>query len=74
MGKHIAFSVILNILIFASVMIGYYFFKLGNYLVPIVCLASFGLSVYYKLKHIKIVRVEMQQKAETQVKTKSKIK
>ena len=72
MGKHIAFSVILNVLIFASVMIGYYFFKLDNYLIPIVCLASFGLSVFYKLKHIKIVRTEMQQKAEKLVKQKSK--
>lgn len=72
MGKHIAFSIILNILIFASVMIGYYFFKLDNYLVPIVCLGSFSLSVYYKLKHLKIVRVEMQQKAEQIVKSKNK--
>jgi len=71
-GKHIAFSVILNMLIFASVMIGYYFFKRDNYLIPIVCLASFGLSVFYKLKHIKIVRVEMQQKAEELVKRKNK--
>jgi hypothetical protein len=71
-GKHIAFSVILNMLILASAMIGYYFFKLDNYLIPIVCLASFGLSIYYKLKHIKIVRAEMQQKAEEIVKIKIK--
>lgn len=72
MGKHIAFSVILNILIFASLMVGYYFFKLDNYLIPIVCVAAFGLSVFYKLKHIKIVRTEMQQKAEELVKQKNK--
>jgi hypothetical protein len=71
MGKHIAFSIILNILIFASLLVGYYFFKLENYLIPIVCLASFSLSVYYKLKHLKIVRAEMQQKAEQIVKSKN---
>ncbi len=74
MGKHIIFSVLLNVLIIASVVIGIYGFKLGNYFIPILCAASFGLSLHYKLKHIKIVKTEMQLKAEENVKLKSKKK
>ena len=74
MGKHIIFSVILNVLIIASVAIGYYGFKLGNYFIPILCAAAFGLSVFYKIKHTKVVREEMKLKAEENLKAKSKSK
>lgn len=74
MGKHIAFSVILNVLIIGSIAVGYYGFMMGNYFIPILCAAAFGLSVFYKIKHTKIVREEMKQKAEERVKQKGKKK
>lgn len=74
MGKHIAFSVILNVLIIGSIAVGYYGFKMDNYFIPILCAAAFGLSVFYKIKHTKIVREEMKQKAEENVKQKGKKK
>lgn len=74
MGKHIIFSVILNILIIATVVVGYYGFKAGNLFIPILCAAAFGLSVFYKLKHIKVVREEMKQKANATVAQKGKKK
>ncbi|HEX7365735.1 MAG TPA: DUF6358 family protein [Pelobium sp.] len=75
MVKHVIFSVILNILIIASVAIGYYGYKAGNYyFIPLLCAAAFGLSVYYKIKHIKFVREEMRKKAEANVLAKSKKK
>jgi hypothetical protein len=74
MGKHIIFSVILNILIIASVIIGIYGFKMGNYFIPILCAAAFGLTVFYKFKHIKVVRSEMQIKANEKMRERSKKK
>jgi hypothetical protein len=74
MGKHIIFSVVLNVLIISSVVVGIYGFKMDNYFIPILCAASFGLSVNYKLKHIKTVRTEMQLKAEENLKQKFKKK
>lgn len=71
MVKHIIFSVVLNVLIIASLIIGIYGFKIDNYFIPIVCAASFGLSLHYKLKHVKVVRIEMQLKAEKNLKLKS---
>jgi hypothetical protein len=71
MVKHIIFSVLLNVLIIASLIVGIYGFKMDNYFIPILCAASFGLSLHYKLKHIKIVRAEMQLKAEKNIKLKS---
>ncbi len=44
---------------------------MDNYFIPILCAASFGLSLHYKLKHIKVVRAEMQLKAEKNIKLKS---
>ncbi len=62
-------------MIIASVAIGYYGYKAGNYyFIPLVCAAAFGLSVYYKIKHIKFVREEMRQKAEDNLKASSKKK
>ena len=74
MGKHIIFSVILNVLIIGSAVIGYYGFKAGNYFIPILCAAAFGLTIYYKIKHTKLVREDMRLKAEQNVKAKSKKK
>jgi uncharacterized membrane protein len=72
MGKHILFSVILNILIIGSAAMGYYGYKAGNYyFIPLLCAAAFGLSVYYKIKHIKFVREEMKRKAEANLKAKA---
>ena len=75
MGKHIAFSVLLNILIIGSVAVGYYGYKAGNhYFIPLLCAAAFGLSVYYKIKHTMLVREEMKRKAEANLAAKSKKK
>ncbi len=74
MFKHIIFSVILNALIIASVAIGYYGFKMDNYFIPILCAAAFGLSLFYKIKHTKVVREEMKLKAEENLKAKPKQK
>ncbi len=75
MIKHIVFSVILNVLIIASVAIGYYGYKAGNfYFIPLLCATAFCLSVYYKFKHIKFVREEMSKKAEANLVDKSKNK
>ncbi|MFC5285317.1 DUF6358 family protein [Pedobacter alpinus] len=70
MVKHIVFSTILNVLIIASVAIGYWGFNLGNLFIPILCAAAFGLSVFYKWKHLKVVREEMKLKAEQNLKAK----
>nr|MBC7612844.1 hypothetical protein [Pseudopedobacter sp.] len=72
MGKHIIFSTILNILLIVAVIVGYYGFKLDNLFIVILCAAAFGLTVFYKIKHIKIVQLEMKQKAEIMVNLKSK--
>ncbi len=61
-------------MILASVIVGYYGFKDGNYFIPILCASAFGLSVFYKIKHTKSVREEMKQKAELNVKQKNKKK
>jgi len=74
MGRHIAFSVILNIMLITAVIVGYYGFNSGNHFIPILCAAAFGLTVFYKIKHTKIVREEMKQKAEENVKQKGKKK
>ncbi|MBC7653436.1 MAG: hypothetical protein H7098_03060 [Oligoflexus sp.] len=74
MGKHIIFSVILNILLIVSAVVGYYGFKLDNYFIVILCAAAFGLTVFYKIKHTKIVQQEMKQKAEMKVMQKNKRK
>ncbi len=59
----------------ASVAVGYYGYKAGNYyFIPLVCAAAFGLTVYYKIKHTKFVREEMRKKAEFNLKAKSKNK
>lgn len=72
MLKHIIFSVILNVLLIASVAIGYYGYKAGNYyFIPLLCAAAFGLTVYYKIKHTKFVRDEMKKKAEANLVVKS---
>ncbi|MDA9554715.1 DUF6358 family protein [Pelobium sp.] len=72
MGKHIIFSVVLNVLIISSALVGIYAYKLDNYFVPLLCVASFSLSLYYKFKHIKTVREEMKIRAEENIKKKSK--
>ncbi|MBU0694952.1 MAG: hypothetical protein KKE39_00290 [Bacteroidetes bacterium] len=74
MVKHVVFGTILNVMIFASVIVGYYGYKGGNYFIPILCASAFGLSVFYKIKHTKSVREEMKQKAEMNVKQKNKRK
>nr|WP_294898683.1 DUF6358 family protein [uncultured Pedobacter sp.] len=72
MGKHIIFSVILNVLIIGSAAVGYYGYKAGNYyFIPLLCAAAFGLSIYYKIKHTKFVQQEMKKKAEANVNKKS---
>ncbi|TAE35287.1 MAG: hypothetical protein EAY66_09330 [Sphingobacteriales bacterium] len=53
----------LNLIIIISVVVGVYFFKRANYLIPIVCLAAFGLTVFYKLKLIKQIKKDMEAKA-----------
>ena len=59
----------------ASVAVGYYGYKAGNYyFIPLLCAAAFGLTVYYKIKHTKFVRDEMRKKAEINVTAKSKNK
>lgn len=74
MLKHVLFSVILNVLIISSVAVGYYGYTKGNYFIPILCAAAFGLSIFYKIKHTKLVREEMKVKAMENVKAKSKKK
>lgn|GEM_PF-1753985 len=63
MGKKIIFNIILNLILIISVVVGVYFFKLSNYLIPIVCLAAFGLTLFYKLKLIKQIRLDIQAKS-----------
>lgn len=59
----------------ASVAVGYYGYKAGNYyFIPLLCAAAFGLTVYYKFKHIKFVREEMKKKAEANLMARSKNK
>ena len=72
MVKHIIFSTILNVLLIASVIIGFYGYKAGNNFIPIVCMAAFGLTIYYKIKHTKTVREAMKQIAQDKVKQKVK--
>lgn len=74
MIKQVIFNTILNILLFASVLIGFYGFQKGNYFIPILCAAAFGLTLFYKIRYIKQVREEMRVKAETALKQKPKAK
>ncbi|WP_353136710.1 DUF6358 family protein [Pseudopedobacter sp.] len=71
MGKKVAYNVILNLLIIFSVIVGVKAYQLGNYFVPILCVASFSLSLFYKLKLMKDVRKEMKEKAEANLKNKN---
>lgn len=71
MFKKIIFNVLLNLIIISSVMVGYSFYKAGNNLMPIVCAAAFGLTVYYKIKLSKQVRQEMKLRAEQNIKRNS---
>lgn len=68
MYKKVIFNVLLNLIIISSVMIGASFYKAGNNLVPIVCAAAFGLTIFYKIKLSKQVRQEMKLKAEQKIK------
>lgn len=62
-------------MIIASVAVGYYGYKAGNYyFIPLLCAAAFGLSVYYKFKHVKFVQEEMKKKAEANLAAKAKTK
>lgn len=63
MGKKIIFNIVLNLIIIITVVVGVYFFKRENYLVPLMCLAAFGLTIFYKLKLIKHIKQEMKSKA-----------
>ena len=72
MLKQVIFNTILNILIIASVLIGYFGFQKGNYFIPILCVAAFGLTLFYKIRYIKQVREEMRLKAEKNFKQKPK--
>lgn len=63
MGKKFIFNIILNLIIIISVVVGTYFFKRENYLIPLVCAAAFGLTVFYKLKLIKQIKADMKQRA-----------
>ncbi|MBD3747908.1 MAG: hypothetical protein IE931_00280 [Sphingobacteriales bacterium] len=74
MGKHIIFSVLLNVLLIGTAIVGIYAYKNYNLFVMILCASAFGLSVYYKIKHTQVVRQEMKQKAEENVKKKTKKK
>lgn len=74
MLKQVIFNTILNILIIASVLIGIFGYQKGNYFIPILCAAAFGLTLFYKIKYIKQVREEMRLKAETPLKHKPKTK
>lgn len=75
MIKHIAFSVILNVFLIASVAVGYYGYQAGNYyFIPLLCAAAFVLTAYYKIKHTKFVREEMKKQAEANVAAESKNK
>jgi hypothetical protein len=72
MIKQIIFNTILNILIIASVIIGIYGFQNRNYFILILCVASFGLTLFYKIRYIKQVQEEMRLKSNTLVKPKTK--
>jgi hypothetical protein len=63
MGKKIIFNLMLNLIIIISVIVGAYYFKRQNYLMPLVCAAAFGLTVFYKLKLLRQVKIEMKAKA-----------
>ncbi len=63
MGKKFIFNIVLNLIIILAVVVGTYFFKRQNYLIPIVCLAAFGLTIFYKLKLIKQIKIDMKAKA-----------
>lgn len=71
MGKHIVFSVLLNVLLIGTAIVGIYAYKNYNLFVMILCASAFGLSVFYKVKHTQVVRQEMKQKAEENVKRKA---
>ncbi len=62
-GKKFIFNIILNLILILAVVVGTYFFKRQNYLIPIVCLAAFGLTIFYKLKLIKRIKIDMKAKA-----------
>lgn len=53
-------------------MIGVFGYQKGNYFIPILCAAAFGLSLFYKIRYIKQVREEMRLKAELLSKQKTK--
>jgi len=72
MGKKIIFNVILNLLIICSVVIAFYAYDKGNYFVPILCAASFGLSLYYKVRLMREVRRDMREAQDKKSKGQSK--
>jgi hypothetical protein len=72
MIKHIIFSTILNVLLIASILICFYGYKAGNNFIPLVCLAAFGLTLYYKIKHTKTVRQAMKEIAQNKISKKNK--
>lgn len=72
MIKHIIFSTILNVLLIASIVIAFYGYKAGNSFIPLVCLAAFGLTLYYKIKHTRTVRQAMKEVALNKVNKKLK--
>jgi uncharacterized membrane protein len=74
MVKQVIFNTILNILIIASVLIGIFGYQKGNYFIPILCTAAFGLTLFYKVRYIKQVREEMRLKAVSSLKQKPKTK
>lgn len=71
MIKKVVFNVILNLLIICSLIVAVIAFRAGNYFVPILCVAAFGLSLFYKFKLMKQVREEMKAKAEENIKKKT---
>jgi peptidoglycan biosynthesis protein MviN/MurJ (putative lipid II flippase) len=72
MGKKFIFNIVLNLIIILTVVVGSYFFKHQNYLMPIVCLAAFGLTIFYKLKLIKQIKLDIKAKASENTKLLSK--
>mgnify|MGYP003576528363 CR=1 FL=1 len=71
MVKKVIFNVLLNVLLIACVVLGSMGYKAGNYFVPILCAAAFGLTLFYKIKLSKQVREEMKAKAQQNVSRKA---
>ncbi|WP_304065380.1 DUF6358 family protein [Pedobacter glucosidilyticus] len=71
MFKKVLFNVILNLIIICSAIGAVMAFKAGNYFLPLLLIAAFGLSLYYKIKLMKQVREEMKLKAEEKLKNKN---